>query len=420
MSGIRDQLGLTGHDSVLHSPILGARFRMIRAILLSALVAIVLLTAACGDGPQTPTSTYTPTATPTHTPVPTATPTPTATNTPTATPTHTPVPTATPTPTLVPTATPTPTATNTPTATPTHTPVPTATPTPTPLTGRIAFESGRDGGEGDIYVMNADGSNVTRLTNRPEHYDNSPAWSPDGRQIVYQSSQDENWETGNWEIYVMNADGSNVTRLTHHPELDRYPKRDRYPTWSPDGRRIAFHSNRDGADGVFNIYVMNADGSNVTRLTNRLKSGWNPAWSPDGRRISFYSLRAGNLDIYVMDADGADVTRLTNHPGQNAGQNVVPQPHAWSPDGSHIAFSSFRAGNFDIYVMDTDGSNVTRLTNHPELDVTPAWSPDGSHIAFSSFRDGNFEIYVMDADGSNVTRLTNHPEWDYAPAWTAE
>ena len=177
----------------------------------------------------------------------------------------------------------------------------------------------------------------------------------------------------------MNADGSNVTRLTNHPESDRSP------AWSPDGRRIAFTSDRDGND---DIYVMNADGSNVTRLTNH------PA---EGR------------EVYVMYADGS--IRLTTAVGLSP---------AWSPDGRRIAFHSNRDAKWEIYVMDADGSNVTRLTNHPAEGRFPAWSPDERRIAFQFFRDGNFEIYVMNADGSNMTRLTNHPGEDLWPAWTAD
>ena len=218
-------------------------------------------------------------------------------------------------------------------------------------------------------------------------------------RIAFRSNRD-----GNWEIYVMNADGSNVTRLANHPEGNESP------AWSPDGRRIAFNSYRDGN---LDIYVMNADGSNVTRLTNHPEGNGSPAWSPDGRRIAFTSYRDGNLDIYVMNADGSNVTRLTNHPEGNGSP-------AWSPDGRRIAFTSYRDGNWEIYVMNADGSNVTRLTNHPEQDTSPAWSPDGRRIAFRSNRDGNVEIYVMNADGSNVTRLTNHPEWDGSPAWSPD
>ena len=410
-------------------------------------------TATPTTEPPTPTampaaaqSTTAPTVTHTATPDPPPPDTPTATHTPT------PVPTATHTPTPVPTATRTPTPIPSPTATYT----PTSTPTPPPI-GRIAFESNRDG-NWEIYVMSADGSEVTRLTSHPGR-DYYPAWSPDSRRIAFVSSRD-----GNSEIYVIDADGLNLTRLTnHHAE-------DRSPAWSPDGQKIAFLSERGTPDESRNseVYVMSADGSDVTRLTNHPKGEWRPAWSPDGQKIAFRSYRDGNDEVYVMSADGSNITQLTN----NSDYDGDP---IWSPDGSKIAFESTRDGNWkvyvmnadgsglrrlppghlesnfaqawspngqkiafvsqghnndgsstdDIYVVDADGSNLTRLTDHPERDGGPVWSPWGDRIAFVSERDGNPEIYVMNADGTDLTRLTDHsegentdyPGWDGNPVW---
>ena len=184
---------------------------------------------------------------------------------------------------------------------------------------------------------------------------------------------------------------------------------------APASGRIAFHSDRDGN---YEIYVMNADGSGVTRLTNNSIDDLNPAWSPDGRRIAFHSDRDGNFEIYVMNADGSGVTRLTN----NSAYDGDP---AWSPDGARIAFESFRSprdGNWEVYVMNADGSGVTRLTNnYSASDNNPTWSPDGTRIAFHSNSDFgfgglNYEIYVMNADGSGVTRLTNNSAWDSEPS----
>ena len=117
-------------------------------------------------------------------------------------------------------------------------------------------------------------------------------------------------------------------------------------------------------------------------------------------KIAFVSTRDGNPEIYVINDDGSNMTRLTNHPTED----MHP---TWSPDGSKLAFVALRDGNHEIYVIDADGSNMTRLTNHPTEDMHPTWSPDGSKLAFVALRDGNHEIYVIDADGSNMTRLTN-------------
>src|SRR5438128_2813484 len=214
-------------------------------------------------------------------------------------------------------------------------------------------------------------------------------------QIAFTSQRD-----GNEEIYVTNADGSGVTRLTNNPA------RDVAPAWSPDGSKIMFETNRDGN---WEVYVMNADGSGPLNLSNNPASedpDWTaPAWSPDGSKIAFRSDRDGNLEIYVMNADGSGVTRLTSAPGADWNP-------AWSPDGSKIAFVSGRDGNDEIYVMNADGSGPANLTNNGPGDYPPAWSPDGRQIAFV----GGGGLYVMNADGSGVTQLTNNAS-DWAPAW---
>jgi hypothetical protein len=279
-----------------------------------------------------------------------------------------------------------------PTPTPTTTPTPTPTPTPS---GRIAFTRALDG-NGEVYVMNADGTGQTNITNNPA-WDGFPAWSPDGSKIAFHSNR-------NWDIWIMNADGSGQTNLTNNPAWDGFP------AWSPDGSKIAFESDRDGNS---EIYVMNADGSGQTNLTNNSADDfWSPAWSPDGSRIAFTSDRDGNWEIYVMNADGTEQSNITNNPADDWGP-------AWSPDGSKIAFTSFRDGNGEVYVMNADGTDQANLTNNPAGETwSPAWSPDGSRIAFTSDRDGNDEIYVMNADGTDQANLTNNPAEDMCPAWS--
>ena len=222
-------------------------------------------------------------------------------------------------------------------------------------------------------------------------------FTPPGR-IAFASNRD-----GNPEIYTMNADGSDVKRLTNHPEWDGSP------SWSPEGNRVAFVSYRDGNG---EIYVMNADGTNLHRLTNSPNHEEDVAWSPDGIRIAFASEREGNKSIYVMNADGSDVRPLTNTTSEDGSPS-------WSPDGQRITFESKREGNWDIYVMNADGSGVNRLTSHSSDDASPSWSPDGRQIAFVSEREGD-DIYVMNADGSDLKRLTNHSEWNGFPSWSPD
>jgi dipeptidyl aminopeptidase/acylaminoacyl peptidase len=270
---------------------------------------------------------------------------------------------------------------------------------------RIAFVSERDGNP-EIYSMNPDGTDLTRLTDSSAR-DVDPAWSPDQAKIVFASTRAGS-SLSPLQIYVMNADGSGVTRLTDDAALDHEP------AWSPDGTRITFAHLVHGVINrriVFSsdIYVMNADGSNIVQLTSS-GSDHVPHWSADGIKIAFVSTRDGNPEIYVMNADGSGVTRLT----QNSASDGDP---AWSPDGTKLAFDSDRAGNTEIYLMRTDGSGVTRITNTSAEDEEPAWSPDGSRLAFASGRGGDLEIYVMNADGTGITQLTDNPAADIEPAW---
>jgi WD40 repeat protein len=255
----------------------------------------------------------------------------------------------------------------------------------------IAFTSERDGNS-EIYVMNADGSALQRLTDDLA-YDAWPTWSPDGSQIAFMSDR-----SGNPDIYVMDADGSNLRQLTDHPANDIWPE------WSPDGARIAFPSRRDGN---FEIYVINADGTNLQRLTNTPGHEDFPAWSPDGTQLVF-TRSEGDDGTFVMDADGSNERRLLGF--------IALEP-AWSPDGTRIAFGSDRGGFRAIFVMDADGSNLQKLSLTRAGENCPTWSPDGTRIAFASWRDGDGEIYVMDADGTHVRQLTYNRAEEEFPAW---
>ena len=208
------------------------------------------------------------------------------------------------------------------------------------------------------------------------------------------------------DIFVMYADGSGRTNLTNAPGGDLLP------AWSPDGSRVAFTSQRTGDN---EILVMGDDGTAQVNLTNHPGQDRHATWSPDGGRIAFGSNREGQFDIWVMNADGSGVTNLSS----NTAFDHYPD---WSPDGSRIAFHSDRTGQHDIWVMNADGSEQMDLTGDPGVDSGPAWSPDGTRIAFLSDRDGNSEIFVMSADGTEQTQLTfTDPEVENrSPAWSPD
>ena len=277
--------------------------------------------------------------------------------------------------------------------------------------GKIAFDSLRDfDAHGEIYVMNADGSNQTRLTTHTA-IDLHPSWSPDGSTIAFQSDRDS-LENGRSDIYLMNADGTNVRRLTTNPAFDEAP------AWSPDGNRIAFLSTRDDVqNGIRQLYVMNADGTGQMRVPPGISVESPISWSPDGTKLAF-SAPQGSIsdasDIFILNAGGT-ITRLT--------AAAIPGEHytapAWSPNGQQLALTqtllTFR--DAEVFVINADGSGLKNLTNAPGHDTEPTWAPDGSAIAFVGSRSGTRQIYSMYVDGSNQTRLTNNSSFDDRPAW---
>ncbi|HEU5173595.1 MAG TPA: DPP IV N-terminal domain-containing protein [Gemmatimonadaceae bacterium] len=205
---------------------------------------------------------------------------------------------------------------------------------------------------------------------------------------------------GDAEIWVADADGSNPTQLTHDAAVDMEP------TWSPDGSKLAFTSLRSG---VHDVWVMNADGSGATNLTATTGGGAAPAWSPDGTKIAYVK----DYDIYVMDADGTDPVNVSNDPPNVGYEDSDP---SWSPDGTKLAFTSLRGDDFEIWVMDADGSDETQLTDGSS-DGDPTWSPDGSRIAFVRTPNGVHLLYIMDADGTNEAPVMPAGGHVSSPAW---
>ena len=179
---------------------------------------------------------------------------------------------------------------------------------------------------------------------------------------------------------------------------------DSWPSWSPGGTLLTFtrdltSSTTDGDS--YDIYTITADGAGLKRLTNGGKADYNSSFSPDGSRIVFTSERTGGGDIYSMKIDGSDVKRLTT-------SSALDTHARWSPDGKKIAFTSERSGSDDVYVMNADGSSQTRLTTSASADFAPDWSPSGEVILFTTNRNtGQLDIYRMTAAGASQTNLTS-------------
>ena len=266
---------------------------------------------------------------------------------------------------------------------------------------KIAFASARDGNL-DIYVMDVDGRNQRRVTVHPAR-DWLPTWSPDGAKIAFVSNRN-NANKDHTQIWVIDADGKNPIRLTDGLV-------DTYPDWSPDGTKIVYdaHLVQEGHDlAPGGIAVMDVDGKNKRLVKNA--RGLHPTWSPDGKRIAFISGKNPGADaqIYVIDVDGRHRRRLTR-------DFVHKRLPSWSHDGKRIAY----VGNNVIWVVDSDGENPRQLTEHV-TEEHPTWSPDSEFIAFHSFgRDpGIVGIYTVDVTNGDVDALQRGPDFrHYDPDW---
>jgi Tol biopolymer transport system component len=287
--------------------------------------------------------------------------------------------------------------------------------------GRLVFERPTPDGP-NLFTVAADGSGLTQLT-RLRGGEGDSSWSPDGATVVFTRATSDR---GPFEIWLVNADGGGLRRLTRHRGFSIAP------AWSPDGRKLVYATDA-GRRQPLRLYVMNADGSGQRPLT-RNRSGTDyadPQWSPDGKTIAVAVLKAGETrrgfdsSIALIDAaDGGDLRRLTPAGGPD---ELNPN---WSPDGASIAFEVnrlFDARQSDIWLMNADGSGKRRLTASRFYETYPAFSPDGTRIAFAGDRDNRklstgrlergFEIYIMATDGSDLTRLTHNRRAELFPDW---
>ena len=272
----------------------------------------------------------------------------------------------------------------------------------------------------EIHIMDWNGKNDKKLSKGTDANDNNPVVSPDGTKIAFFATY-----PGQWELFTMDLNGNNQKSLTDNTVFNSTA------SWSPDSTSIAFTPWHNTESPPF-VASVGVNGDSYQELTKRNEEDSEPQWSPDGSRIIFTCYYATLPQICSMKPDGTGRRQLT----KSRGGNVTP---VWSPDNTKIAFVSWRDSknptycddgdcNFEIYIMDADGSDQHRITDNPAEDWNPSWSPDGMQIAFDSLRDEprkpqdcgdycNSELYVMDVDGTEVRRLTNNNVPDWNPVW---
>jgi Tol biopolymer transport system component len=270
--------------------------------------------------------------------------------------------------------------------------------------GRIAFQR-FVGSNSDIFTMGSNGKDLRPLVVSRQACEALPTWSPNGKTIAFERNPGNTNENLS-DVFVVDATGHHLTRLTSTPGFDGDP------SWSPDGNKIVFESGRDGNREIYVMDVVNGKPKGrATRLTDSPGFDGDPAWSPGGRRIAFTSSRDGNREIYLMNPDGSALLNITRSPTDDFDPS-------WSPSGQFVIFTSMRSGGGDIYLTN-DRFQLLQLTNQGGLDALPAFSPDGKSVAFtrqtSSGARADRDIYVMSATGGDPHQLYHSRGWDVAP-----
>lgn len=275
-----------------------------------------------------------------------------------------------------------------------------ARPASTVANGLLAFFGGRE-----IHVVSPDGSGLRQVADTGGDDVLNVRWSPDGSKLAFSV-----WTKGDYEIFVANADGSDLTNVTGSMGVSHF-------AWSPDGSRLAFTSFQEGND--IDVFVVNVDGTGLRAIVESPFTEHRPQWSPDGMLIAFerWPVRdrdPGTADIYAVGPEGGEAVPLVTSPGHDTGV-------AWSPDGARLAFVSDRDGDEEIYVVNADGSGERQLTDLPDASATgAAWSPDGSRLSFVAHDGEQSDVWVVNADGSGLLKLTPSDRDDGPAVWAPD
>ena len=267
----------------------------------------------------------------------------------------------------------------------------------------LLFRSTRSGCY-EIWSLAMESLKANQLTGPGEACNTRPRWSPDGSMIGFTSSRD-----GRWEVYVMEADGGAPRNVSNNGGVEETSTTNQMHGWSPDGRVAFFHSNPPR----FVTLLVHPDGTGLEPLSEDFERLNYPHWSPDGSRMAAMEEVDGTLELHIVNADATDVIPVSGEAGSlfvGSGQRPLDP---WSPDGERLIASS----SDGIYVMSADGSGLTQVVPGEGSTRFDGWSPDGTRIAFSSDRAGTWDIYVVNIDGTGLRRITDDSSNDRRAVW---